>query len=417
MKTFQLGVILPKRVRFHLTINIIILKLGSFKFKHMSSTAVTSPLRSRLLSFPFIPLAVGVLMLVRLLISGLSLLGYGILGVSFLMFAVLLVRWLFSWKYEAKEKVQPKDPAKQIVRDEPESLVSLVFFLEDSREVTEQNIRDCVSHALDMDLAKSEKEGEFFVVHYSPPTESSGSNIANYMVKIPEGVFSVMFSNRPYISDPVKFARDSIRDKRLRTAVEKHRAWISVDLMDDDVVSTDQAYGVIGKLLGAMSGPDCLALYCPEIQRCNEFDPSQIEMLMGGKPLSIFDEPTFEPVIEVPDDDPRMAAAEKTARDRWPEFVQAFNNKDFEDAEKFIIKAEFTEGSRSEFMWVTVTEITKEKVLGILTNDPHELVDVYRGAQVELTLDRLNDWIYPDDDGSPIGGFTLDILSDDIENN
>ena len=136
---------------------------------------------------------------------------------------------------------------------------------------------------------------------------------------------------------------------------------------------------------------------------------------MGGDPLSIFDEPTFEPVIEVSDNDPRMAAAEKTARERWPEFVEAFQKKKESDSEKFIVKAEFTEGTRSEFMWVTVIKIEDHSIHGILTNDPHELVDVFRGAKVEIPLERLNDWIYPGGDGTPMGGFTLDILSEDLD--
>lgn len=374
------------------------------------SSAFSNPLVwSKVRSFPFVPLAVGVFMLVRLFaLGGLTWLGIAILAISTLWFGIEATRWLFSLRYEIREN----DPARKVIKEEPDSLVSLVFFLEEAREVTEDDIRKCVSHALEIDF--DDKDSEFFVVQYSPPT-ASASLIENFMVRVPQGVYSVMLSEKPYISDPVQFARDSIRDKRLRTAVEKHRAWISVDLMDDEVETVESAYAVIGKLMGAMAGPDCLALYCPEIQRCNEFEPSQIEALMGGDPLSIFHEPTFEPVIEVPDDDPRMAAAEKTARKRWPEFVEAFSSRHDKDSEKYIVKAEFTEEGRSEFMWVTVTEIGDTTIKGILTNDPHELVNVFRGAHVDIGLERLNDWIYPDEDGSPVGGFTLDILSEDLE--
>ena len=377
-----------------------------------SSTIENPLLRSKIRSFPFIPMAITVFMFVRLFgFGGLSWFGTVILTLSAIWFGIESTRWLFGWKYEAREK----DPARQVIREEPESLISLVYFLEEPREVTEENLRRCVSHALGIELDNDDPDNEFFVVQYSPPTAGM-SPIENFMVRIPQGVFSVMLSNRPYISDPVKFARDSIRDKRLRTAVEKHRAWISVDLMDEDVDSTDEAYSVIGKLIGSMAGPDCLAIYCPEIQRCNEFELSQIETLMGGNPLTIFEEPTYEPVIEVSDDDPRMAAGRKrTARNRWPEFVEAFEKRSEQDAEKFIVKAEFIEGLRSEFMWVTVTSISSDSISGILTNDPHELVDVFRGAKVDFPLDRLNDWIYPNKEGTPVGGFTLDILSEDIE--
>ena len=370
-----------------------------------------SLLREKIRTFPFVPLAVTVFMLVRLFaFGGLSWLGITILCVAALWFCVDSTRWLFGWKYESREK----DPSRQVLREEPESLVSLVFFLEDPREVNEENLRTCVSHAFDLDLDEAGSDAEFFVLQYSPPTDRV-TPIENFMIRIPQGVYSVMLSSRPYIANPGRFAKESIRDKRLRTAVERHRAWISVDLMDDEVESPEDAYAVIGKLLAAIAGPDCLAIYCPEIQRCNEFEPSLIETLQSGDPLRIFDEPTFEPVIEIPDDDPRMAAAEKTARARWPEFVEAFANRRESDVEKFIVKAEFTEGSQSEFMWVTVTEVDGDSIRGILTNDPHELVEVFRGAEVEFSLARLNDWIYPGSDGVPVGGFTLDILNGDLE--
>ena len=110
-----------------------------------------------------------------------------------------------------------------------------------------------------------------------------------------------------------------------------------------------------------------------------------------------------------------MAAAVKEAVTRWPEFVSAFRSASNEVRERFIVKAEFREGKKSEYMWVAVGEITPESVSGILMNDPHELFDYHRGASVSFKLDRLNDWIYPDRNGSHIGGFTLDVLADSGE--
>jgi len=376
----------------------------------MTSPFAIPGLRAKIFRFPFIPLAVTLFMVVRLLTTGLGWFGLTVLAFSSAFFGVELVRWLFGFRYEMEER----DPARQIVREEPENLISLVFFLDEPRAVKEESLRKCVKNAIGIDVEKADGKDDFFVVQYRPPTMGSSNFIDNFMIRIPQGVFSVMSSSRPYISNPVRFARDSIRDKRLRTAVEKHRAWISVDLMDDQLNSKTLAYQVIGKLMAAMAGPDCLAIYCPEIQRCNEFEPSQIELLCGNTPLSLFSEPTFEPVIEVADDDPRMAAAEQLAKKLWPEFVQAFARRKPADAEKYIIKAEFSEGLRSEYMWVTVTRIENAKIHGVLTNDPHELVEVFRGARVEVPLDRLNDWIYPGEDGKAVGGFTLDILNEDL---
>ncbi len=110
-----------------------------------------------------------------------------------------------------------------------------------------------------------------------------------------------------------------------------------------------------------------------------------------------------------------MAAAVRMAVTRWPEFVAAFAASAPSDRERYIVKAEFREGRKSEFMWVSVREIGEENVSGVLMNDPHELLECHRGAVVSFTLDRLNDWIYPGRGGSHIGGFTLDVLADDGE--
>jgi len=63
-------------------------------------------------------------------------------------------------------------------------------------------------------------------------------------------------------------------------------------------------------------------------------------------------------------------------------------------------------------MWVQVEAIGKDEIKGILMNDPHELLDIHRGARVNLSMDRLNDWIFPTSNGSHVGGFTLDVLAE-----
>ena len=364
--------------------------------------------------FPFIPAAILTALLVRLITSGLSWIGTGALVLAVLWFGFELVRWLMGMK----DKATVTSHKKPEPREEPESLISLVYFLSEPRDPREETIRNCVASALNIDFKDGDPDAEHFVIQFTPPQfeDNPFQPVQHFMVRIPQGLFSVLVSHAPYISDPKSFAKDSIRDKRLRSAVESHRAWMSVDLMDEngnDPEVARHAYAVIGKILSSMAGPDCLAIYCPEMQRCNEFDLSLIEVLASGEPLQIFEEPTFEPIIEVADDDPRMAAAVEEAIERWPEFVREFNNREEADSEKYIIKAEFTENGKSEFMWVTVTALDSGSVRGILMNDPHELMDVHRGAEVEIGLERLNDWLYPGEDDEPVGGFTLTVLAEE----
>lgn len=361
--------------------------------------------------FPIIPTILLLALLIRLGFSGLSWVGVVALVISAVWFGVEIIRWLIHPEKEKKsapvEAEESEDPGKD--------LVSLVYFLSEEREPDESAIRTCVANSLGVDFNVSDPDSEHFVIQFQPPNaEDRDDELKHYMVRIPQGLFSVLVADRPYIKNPRKFAHDAIRDKRLRNAVEKHRAWLSVDLMDDatDPDRTREAYDVIGKILASLAGPDCLAIYCPELQRCNEFDFSLIETLSDGDPLSLFDEPTFEPIIEISDNDPRMAAAVAEAVSRWPEFVDAYRNRSEEDSDRYIVKAEFREGKQCEYMWVTVSSIDEDGVRGTLMNDPHELLDIHRGADVHFALDRLNDWIYPDTDGEHVGGFTLDVLAE-----
>lgn len=370
----------------------------------------------RFQKFPYLSAAILLVPVVLLVVSGLTAWGLTALFLGLLWFAVELVRWLMP---PPGEKRNPYPTGAEIQTEEIDHPISLVFFLSDPRDVDETHIRQCISNALGIRFPPGDPDAEFFVMPFSPPEKRLAGNgeIRHFMVKIPTGLFAVLVSDRPYIEDPQSFARIAIRDKRLRTAIEQHVAWISVDLMDEtsDRGRIHAAYQTIGRILAAMGGPDCLAIYCPELQRCNEFDPGLLERLCGDDPVSLFDEPTFEPVIEISDNNPRMAEAVREAIVRWPEFVESYNAARSGEKDRFIAKAEFRENRKSEYMWVTVLRITSTEVTGILMNDPHELLNLHRGATVTFTMERLNDWIYPGPDGSHIGGFTLDVLSDSGE--
>lgn len=359
--------------------------------------------------FPYIPALLLTGITAQLALYGLGPWGVLALVVALLWFGFELVRWLLP-------VIRPEAPtsaAPDLIGDAPHSApVSLVYFLSEPRQADEAAIRSCVSSALGIRFHTGVADPDSYVTRFSPaPPSEAGPGIQHFMVRVPAGLFAVLVSDRPFIENPEEFAKRSIRDKRLRNAVSRHVAWVSVDLMDG--AESDDAYRTIGKILAAMAGPDCLAVYSPQLQRCNEFDPGLIEDLRSANPLGLFDEPTFEPVIEISDNDPRMAAAVREALRRWPEFVAAYERSSSAERERFIVKAEFREGKKSEFMWISVQEIGLDTISGILMNDPHELLECHRGALVSIPVSQLNDWIYPGLGGSHIGGFTLDVLAED----
>jgi uncharacterized protein YegJ (DUF2314 family) len=231
------------------------------------------------------------------------------------------------------------------------------------------------------------------------------------MVKVDQGVFMVNSLPVPYTDSPDEFA-EGIADKRLRGAVAAHRAWISVVAMGEtnDEASETKAYRGIARMIAELAGPDCLAIYCPELGRCNEYDQKLLETLRSPDPLALFDEPTFAPVISVDGDDPRMTAAVAEARRRWPEFAAAFEANSDQDA-PFIVKAQFNEADETEFMWVSVIRIEGETIHGVLENTPHRLRNVKQGQQVAVPLSALNDWLYVKGTDN-VGGFTMKVIKE-----
>lgn len=368
----------------------------------------------RFKTFPYLPAVLLLALNIRMVTSGLTWIGITAFAISILWFGFEFIRWLVH--APSKSEPTPSDPASG---DSDESITSLVYFLAEPRTADEEMIRSSVASALERDFPEGASGAENFVIRFRDPESPrrEEDTIERFLVRIDEGNFAVLLSKGPYIENPEQFAEQSIRDKRLRNAIEFHRAWLSVDWMDDPPRGShrEKVYRIIGKILCAFAGPDCLAIYSPELHRCNEFDLSLLEALGGEHPLELFEEPTFEPIIEISDSNPKMASAVAKAKERWPEFTSRFEKTALEDRERFIVKAEFREGSSCEYMWVAVTKIESDHVEGILMNDPHELLDVHRGAEVRFSLDRLNDWIYSEQDGRHVGGFTLDVLAEGDE--
>ncbi|MCG8600379.1 MAG: hypothetical protein MI807_09590, partial [Verrucomicrobiales bacterium] len=319
--------------------------------------------RTKLLPILLISLLLCAILVIRLLTSGMTWWGIAALVLAVLWFGFELVRFLIPRPIrDFPPATDDGDLGNRV--ETPGDLVSLVYFLSEPRIPDESVIRNCVANVLGITFDASDPDAEHFVMRFEPPKEPKKEEgpIQHFMIRIPQGLFAVLVSDRPYIDNPKAFASQTIRDKRLRNAVEGHQAWMSVDLMDgpESPEKKAEAYYTIAQILSSLAGPDVLAIYCPELQRCNEFDLSLIDALSSPNPLALFEEPTFEPIIEISDNNPRMAAAVAEAIKRWPEFVEAFQERADPTDESYIIKAEFREGGNCEYMWVSVEEITED---------------------------------------------------------
>ena len=227
------------------------------------------------------------------------------------------------------------------------------------------------------------------------------------LVGSPDGVFVVHNHDQPYFESSAELAAKT-RDLRLRQVLLENRAWIAVDLMapTEEGVPRETLYPPVARLIAALAGPDCQAIFRPETEEFNHWDEALEERLRGPDALSLFSDPTQLPVIEVSDEDPRMQAAVGEARSRWPEFVAAFESQ---SGEHFSIKAPVSGGGNTEFIWIDVDQLDGDVIRGRIGNAPVDLGALKEGSPVTVPMAEINDWVFLRK-GQPHGLFTTKVL-------
>jgi len=119
-----------------------------------------------------------------------------------------------------------------------------------------------------------------------------------------------------------------------------------------------------------------------------------------------------ESVVQIDEDDPRMAAAVTEAKKRLPDFVGAFSKA--KDGYQFSVKAPFFDPDNkdeSEFMWVHVCRVDFDAVHGTLLNDPEFVKSFKYDDVVRVPMEEIVDWVYSDGETS-VGDFTAKVLDE-----
>jgi uncharacterized protein YegJ (DUF2314 family) len=274
-------------------------------------------------------------------------------------------------------------------------LISLVLLLRDERFLDERILTGLVNQAWDAELEAGDPQAAEFVVGQSP----------SFVIQFRNRHFLVNNFARTYVEDMQTAIRE-IKEVRLRRAFEEHRAWLSVDLLGEchDPCDVEEIYGLIGKLTAAMADDDCVALYAPQTGQMIPYDASLDEKLGGKRVLDVFSSIVEVPVMEVSSDDPRMRAAVREARRRWPEFVSAFERR--QPGQNFAVKLAFHDDTCHEFMWVAVSALEGNRIYGKLDNDPVQVKNIRCGSYVHASIDELNDWAFTRGEDM-FGGFTI----------
>lgn len=299
----------------------------------------------------------------------------------------------------------PGPAAAQDDAEDDSPLHAIVLLLEAPRAVTEAEATELVAGALGVEIDPDDPDAADWVI---------GEEHA-FIVQVDGWRYLINVFDTPYVEDKEAVAEGLEPD--LAEAVLRHDAWLSVDLLFDieglDADEVGHVYQNLGRLAAALLDEDVTALYATYSGDLLPYDPASetAALLTEMHPLLVIAGITEEdpPIIQVEADDPRMLAAVATARERWPEFVEAFPDRAPDDA--FIVKFGFPTDNpdmEQEYMWLQVESIDDDTVTGILDNEPAH-ADVAYGDRVTRPIAELNDWLIIRD-GEWTGGFTIEVL-------
>jgi uncharacterized protein YegJ (DUF2314 family) len=286
---------------------------------------------------------------------------------------------------------------------DPKPMISLVQFRRQQRYMEAAVLAHALSEAWGLNMVVGEEDE----LDGSDGVVTGENPMFIVMVNKPSfAIFMVHNHDRSYFDEPDEVAA-GVPNLRYAEIIREHQAWLAIDLMQAGAskLAEEEAYRMIGKAIAALADDDVMAILCPQHNFFNLWSAKLEEMLCGESPLDALREEIKAPVYGVPDGDV-IERAITEARSRWPEFVTIFKNRQPDD-ERFIVKAPFMgEDGEVEHMWLQVFGLEPDYVHGHLMNDPMHTTKLKKGAQVEVAVAEISDWVCPDADDQPLGNFT-----------
>lgn len=121
------------------------------------------------------------------------------------------------------------------------------------------------------------------------------------------------------------------------------------------------------------------------------------------------EQPAGDPVVSVPENDPRMLAAATEARRRWPEFVHALDGR--LPGQVFLVKHGVrTSPTDIEHLWVQVDSVSGLTVAGHLNSPPSAASGLAPGAALSFDASEISDWCIYQHRRLISGGFQIAVL-------
>lgn len=172
---------------------------------------------------------------------------------------------------QAGERPQAQGAKPEEVR------ISLCFLLKEPRTLSRDGVAACADRAFGV---------TFDTTGSGPPPRLWGDG-GTYFFVLEEDTFIVISAPHEVMRYPRDDFPADFEGQPVYEAVAAHRAWLSVDVTVTQEKKAE-SYRIIGKMLAEFAGPDCLAVYCDELERCVNYDEKLVELLRSDDPLAMF---------------------------------------------------------------------------------------------------------------------------------
>lgn len=115
-------------------------------------------------------------------------------------------------------------------------------------------------------------------------------------------------------------------------------------------------------------------------------------------------------VAHVANDDPRMLAAFKQARDSLDEFLKTADAPP-PDTDSFAVKVAIAEGDQREYFWISPFSHQGDAFTGRINNTPRLVSHVQEGQEIKFDRSEVVDWTYQNTRENKVyGNFTVCVL-------
>lgn len=280
-------------------------------------------------------------------------------------------------------------------------MISFVGLLREPTSLDAAIVAHLAGKAWQADLGDGTTEGpNGFVVGQEPMI----------VIRHGEAMYLINSFPKPYIDDVDK-AAEELDDLRSRSLLKQHTAWFSCDAIgaepDSPEAEIRQTYRQLARLFAELLDDNTLLIYLPENGLMFPNNVETEDALRSDDPVRGLQETLSLPIVEVDSDHPAMIAAVEAAQREWPTFVTALNAG---AGENFAVKAPVTHSGNTEFIWIEVTCLEGDRIIGKLGNDPGNLGPLKLGSNVHVPVSDLNDWCYFTPEGELMGGFTIKVL-------